>query len=163
METQRAELSDFQIRTYLKKPSGCACSSSSNYWGCSCNRARASIRISVELTERTAWPWVGVWSMFHQESSSSNHISQALVFSEMKFANGNFEYTLKFTLWPRSCATILILSMVALYTHECKTTIEKKCELFTVSMVILKLNNFQVLFYSKHSFSMIKNGLFVFH
>lgn len=122
------------------------------------------IRISVVLTERTARPCVGVYSMLHQESSSLNHISQALVFSEMKFANVNFEYTLKFTLWPRSCATILVLNLVALCIHECKTMIERNCELFAVFMLILKLNNFQVLFYSKYSFSMIKNVfLCVFH
>lgn len=79
----------------------------------------------------------------------------------MKFANVNFEYTLKFTLWPRSCATILVLNLVALCIHECKTMIERKCELFAVFMLILKLNNFQVLFYSKYSFSMIKNFFFV--
>lgn len=59
--------------------------------------------------------------------------------------------------------TILILNLVALYKHECKPMIEKKCELFAVFMLILKLSNFQVLFYSNYSFSVIKNGFFVFH
>lgn len=44
--------------------------------------------------------------------------------------------------------------------YTCKTMKERKYELFTVFMLILKLNNFQVLFYSKYSFSMIKNGFF---